>query len=916
MKKISVVLIILILSVLVFSDTNRSDYNIEVILNTEENILSGTEEIIYQNNSDDTISTINLHLTANYFEEDGDYWEDHGRQYNEKKSGYIRIDSIYNSNGNMRFSVDGTMGYIELNENLPPGSLLTFNIDFVNKIPYPYLREGTLDGRYDISQWYPKVAVYKESRWADFQVSKHTEFFGEYGDYTVSVTLPGNYYVFGTGSMDDSLRSELLSELDGDNYYKNTQSDTLRTITLKAGNVNDFAFIARNEFYYFYDDEENTAVEIVCSKSGRETYAESIDEIREIIRFFSQKYMEYPYDEITVAEGLLRAGGGMEYPNFIIISSMMQPDRMKIPFVDMKLFQQVLCHEIAHQWFYLIIGSNEAEEPFMDEAFAVYSELAYMEHAYGRNNYMSMFNRPIVSLFDNYYMSYMYAQRNNLTAPMDYSSYDYENDYSYGLNVYGKGMLVLRAMETMIGEDKFALMMKKYFDRFAFTHPSISEFETFINNYTDNKYSRNIKHLLHENVYNDYSISGIDRNDNVYEISISNSSPFEFEVPVEIIYSDGSSDTIITSDKLLVKLEENRKLSNIIIDPDMRFLDTDYYNNIHNKHFNIHLLDYSPDYFSNNIYFHPMMQHSLPDKFSYGLGIYACDIPTVEFNRYSMYGNWALKLFFGYNPVTHYQYQHEFIRNQGEQIITQLIHKFKYTPLYYEIYNGVRAVRHAEDYNYEFKLLGHYRKTDTLPHFSDKIFTGKLSRLLISMNYFSKESFYSFYIYPIVEISDPILYSSTEYQKIDVKGGISVPAGKLSVSLNIDGGFILGDVNVENSYYLKSSELTLFRERSASLGNYGFELGYNNGMGYIMDNDNLHKSIEKLSLEAGNSIFKTYFSNYFASADYSQWDYHYQTGIKMRLGRFLTVDIPVYNDSEGLLIGQALGIYLSSEIIK
>ncbi|MDY6786724.1 MAG: M1 family metallopeptidase, partial [candidate division WOR-3 bacterium] len=850
------------------------------------------------------------------FAENGDYWEDHSRHYNESKSGYIRIDSIYTDSSRLQFTVNGTMGFVELDKPLMPGSLLIMHIDFVNKIPFPYLREGTLNGRYDISQWYPKVAVYKNGRWADFQVSKYTEFFGEYGDYTVSVTLPGNYYVFGTGSMDDSMRSELLSDLDGDNYYENTQSDSFRTITLRARNVNDFAFIARNEFYYFYDNEEKPAVEMICSSKGRDTYAESIDETREIIQFYSEKYIEYPYDRITVAEGLVRAGGGMEYPCFIIVSSMMQPNRMQIPFVDMKVFRQVLCHEIAHQWFYLIIGSNEAEEPFMDEAFAVYSELSYMEHAYGENNYISLFGRKLISLFDNYYFSYRFIQSNGLSAPMDFSSYDYEDDYSYGINVYSKGMLVLRAMEAMIGREQFTVMMQEYFDTFAFTHPSISDFESFINSYTDNKYSRNIKHLLHENVYNDYSISGIEKKDNVYEISIGNESPFEFEVPVEIIYSDGSSDTIFTSDKLLVKVDKNKKLSNIIIDPDMRFLDTDYYNNIRNKYTEIHFSDYSIAHFSNNIYFHPMMQHSLIDKFSYGIGIYACDIPTFEFNRHSMFGNWALKIFAGYNPVTAYQYQHEFIRNQGEQVITQLIHRFKYTPLYFETYNGVRAVRHAEDYDYEFKLLGHYRRTGTLPHFSDKIFTGKLSRLLISMNYFSKESFYSFYIYPIVEISDPIIYSSTEYQKLDIKGGLSVPAGKVSVSLNIDGGFILGDINVENSYYLKSSELTLFRERSASLGNYGFGLGYNNGMGYITDNDNLHKSIEKLSLEAGNSILKAYFSNYFASVDYSQWDYYYQTGIKLRFGRVLTIDLPVYNDSEGLLLSKSLGIYLSSEIIQ
>ena len=916
MKKIYILYLLFTIPFIIFADTNRADYDIAVTLDTLEQTLTGTEDIIYKNNSDDTLNTVNLHLTANYFAENGDYWEDHGRHYNKSKSGYIRIDSIYTDSSRLQFTVHGTMGFVELDKPLMPGSLLIMHIDFVNKIPYPYLREGTLDGRYDISQWYPKVAVYKDGRWADFQVSKYTEFFGEYGDYSVSVTLPDNYYVFGTGSMDDSMRSELLSELDGDNYYENTQSDSVRTITLRASNVNDFAFIARNGFYYFYDDNEKPAVEMICSSEGRETYSESIDETREIIRFYSEKYMEYPYDKITVAEGLLRAGGGMEYPCFIIISSMMQPDRMKIPFIDMKVFQQVLCHEIAHQWFYLIIGSNEAEEPFMDEAFAVYSELAYMEHAYGEDNYISLFGKKFISLFDNYYLSYRFIQSNGLSAPLDFSSYDYEDDYSYGINVYSKGMLVLRAMEAMIGREQFTVMMQEYFDRFAFTHPSISEFETFLNSYTDNKYSRNIKHLLHENVYNDYSITGIDRNDNVYEISIGNESPFEFEVPVEIIYSDGSSDTIFTSDKLLVKVDKNKKLSNIIIDPDMRFLDTDYYNNIRNKYTEIHFSDYSLAHFSNNIYFHPMMQHSLIDKFSYGLGLYACDIPTFEFNRNSIFGNWGLKIFAGYNPVTAYQYQHEFIRNQGEQVITQLIHRFKYTPLYYETYNGVRAVRHAEDYNYQFKLLSHYRNADATAYLSDKIFTGKLSRLLISMNYFSKESFYSFNIYPIVEISDPILYSSAEYQKIDIKGGFSLPAGKLSVSLNIDGGFILGDVNAENSYYLKSSELTLFSERSASLGDYGFELGYNNGMGYITGNDNLHKSIEKLSLEAGNSILRAYFSNYFASVDYSQWDYHYQTGIKLKFGRVLTIDLPVYNDSEGLLLSRSLGIYLSSEIIQ
>ncbi|MDY6788291.1 MAG: hypothetical protein SVK54_09235, partial [candidate division WOR-3 bacterium] len=123
MKNIYFLYLLFTIPCIIFANTNRADYDITVILDTLEQTLTGTEEIIYKNNSDDTLNTVNLHLTANYFAENGDYWEDHGRHYNENKSGYIRIDSIYTDSSRLQFTVNGTMGFVELDKPLMPGSL-------------------------------------------------------------------------------------------------------------------------------------------------------------------------------------------------------------------------------------------------------------------------------------------------------------------------------------------------------------------------------------------------------------------------------------------------------------------------------------------------------------------------------------------------------------------------------------------------------------------------------------------------------------------------------------------------------------------------------------------------------------------------------------------------------------------------
>lgn len=919
MKRYTFFVMLFITYIFVFSSVNRSDYSIFVQLDDSAKIMSGYEEITYYNNSPDTLNSIVFHMYANMFGRDFEYFS--GRKKPAPgDEGYIVIDSLFIDSVKME---NGTLDYTlfsqPLDENLMPGDSNKIKVYFTHKIPKPYLREGFGKDKYDISQWYPKIAVYTKGKWADFQAHKHSEFFGEYGNYRIHITMPSKYMAFGTGNIiGPEQELSLLDSIRAAGEY-NGEGDTVKTVIMEARNVNDFAFVLRKAFKIFYNDSVSPAIEIIADKEQFESFREQADNISNAIAYYSDKYYPYPYETFTVAQGMLQAGGGMEYPQFTVIADMGIPQNS---IIKTYMLEEVIAHEISHQWFYLILGTNEADEPFMDEAFAVYSENEYMEDKYGlTDNYILLLGRPLLSLFDMNYLSYRLIQTSGLSEPVNLPAYEYEDFFSYGRNVYSKGYLIVRNIEALLGEQAFEDMMRAYFNDYAFSHPDIDDFVKYVNEYTANEYIIEIKHLIEENIYTDYYIKGIKEINSDYTLTVGNHSPFDMPVDIQFIYEDGT-DTIIRKmpgeDLLSV---QGKTVSNVIIDPKQRFLDTDYYNNIKRGRFKFHFLELRPDYFKTDVYFAPWVDHTLIDGFSAGLTAYMCDYPTIMMNPYSIYGKWSLGVFAGYNEMEQFLYRHRLLSYQGEAVKTRFRHMISYSPSVFRMENSVMAFtenRGEDQSNYSIEIFEEYMLNDGSSYYAGILGPRKYSIIGLKYRYSKEIGKFNIYAQPEAMLSDEIIYSSSQFQKFCINTGLSFTEAGLIAGIGVNSKVTFGDLNQQNSYYLYSSPLTLFNPVSAG-SSYTFDMVYANGEGYVTQlyGNTAFRSMHTLDIYVGSGIIEAYFDLFSASEDgYLSRHVLYQTGVRMRLGNILSINIPLYNDEIGFIAGQSFTVSLSSGIIR
>ena len=391
-------ILLLLLSITMLSSQEKEyfqqevNYQIDVSLNDEDHTLSAYEKIEYKNNSPDELTFIWFHIWPNAYKDDSTaYAKQAGPRSSFAKSDSLErgfIDSLdFKVNGKQ---VKWTLHpewidvvKIELNEVLKPGQTINIETPFFVKIPKVFSRLGHTGKHYEITQWYPKPAVYDSKGWHPMPYLNQGEFYSEFGTFDVKITLPKDYKVMATGDLvngeeeyawlkgltafTDSLNSLSKDELK--KWIKKSQktkslenrpnagSSTFefKTLHFRQTNVHDFAWFAdkkwlvqKGELSLPSRPEPITLWSFYLPKNA-ELWRNSIEYLHDSGYWFSKYYGDYPYNHITAVDGDLSAGGGMEYPNITVIATM--PSK--------HLLEMVIMHEVGHNWFYGIIGSNE-----------------------------------------------------------------------------------------------------------------------------------------------------------------------------------------------------------------------------------------------------------------------------------------------------------------------------------------------------------------------------------------------------------------------------------------------------------------------------------------------------------------------------------------------------------------------------
>jgi hypothetical protein len=438
-----------------------ASYNIEVKLDTENKKLLGKEIITFTNISEKSVDTLFLHLYPNAFQSDTTIFMKESLfpdriKKKEEYRGYMEINKIRITPGDDLTEekiIDETIMKLPLHRPLTPQETISLEIEFVVKLPQVLARMGYSGNTFVIGQWFPKMAVLEEGGvWNAHQYHADAEFFADFGTYDVSITLPLEYVVGATGYLEQ----------------ERTNPDSTKTLVYHAEDVHDFAWVADPD--YLTAKRSVNGIELIfLYKPEHNEKAERVMDAAEFaLGYYSSVFGKYHYNRFMMADASIGFGGGaMEYPMFITISP------SKLFTQKIKLDEMIIFHEIAHQWWYGMVASNEFEEAWLDEGFAVFSERKALEEKYGKmGNLVNLWGIKIGDK-DLAKLGYLLDPQSDIPVK---NSWEFQDFLSYRANVYYKASLLLQTLENLLGEEKTMELMREYFQRYKFKHPKTEDF--------------------------------------------------------------------------------------------------------------------------------------------------------------------------------------------------------------------------------------------------------------------------------------------------------------------------------------------------------------------------------------------------------------------------------------------------------
>lgn len=432
-----------------------SSYGTVLTYDDESKSAQGSTVVNYYNSSENAFSQIKFHLYANAFSEKGDGMVVNSasevKAYpNGKSFGGIEVSRVKIGANDAEWVYDGdadTFLNVSLIDELFPDERVKIEIDYKLILPNVNHRFGWGENAVNFANFYPIACVYHEGEGfcSDDYMANGDPFYSDVANYSVTVSYP-QYMRLAAG---------------GDNI-STRENGNLKTSTFTSKNVRDTAFVLSQKFdhisgiankttvdYYFYDDENAD---------------DSLRTAIEAVKFFSDKFGDYPYSNLAVVQTNF-VHGGMEYPRLVMISDAESGED----------YEYVIVHEIAHQWWYGVVGNDEYNEAWLDESLTEYSTaLFYENHEEYSISYESIVSgaNDTYKFFLEVYSSVAGDVDTSMNRPVD----EYATEPEYVNNIYTRGILMFDALREILGEKRFYACLKAYSSEFAYKNATTRDF--------------------------------------------------------------------------------------------------------------------------------------------------------------------------------------------------------------------------------------------------------------------------------------------------------------------------------------------------------------------------------------------------------------------------------------------------------
>ena len=579
---------------------NRADYDLKATLDTAQKSVSGSMTLRYTNNSPDTLTFIWIQTEQNAFRSnslnslifpaDSRFG---GRNFN----GGDIIDRFEQVVGGTHTPVtlrdNGTVTKVDLVHPLAPGQTATFEAAWHFSVPDHGAdrmgRDGTL---YEIAQWYPRLCVYDDLRgWNTEPYLGQGEFYLEYGNYTMQLTVPVGYIVAATGVLDNP--HEVLTETEITRLAQAAKSDTpVRIVTMqelqsgaarppKTGtltwkfhseNVRDAVWAASPNYQWDASSWHGILAQAYYRPSAASIWDDAADQSRMSIQEYSERWFQYPYPQISAVEGPI---SGMEYPMLAMeAKDTTKPD-----------LYSTLTHEVGHNWFPMIVGSNERVHEWQDEGFNTFINTfseARRYPEYGDLSHRAAGDRDLIAQ----------NQIRNIDVPIEVMG-DRFDPRKLGFTEYDKtavGLYVLR--QEILGPDVFDDAFRTYIRRWAYKHPTPADFFRTMENVAGRRLDWFWREWFIEDPHFDQGIDSVvtRMSGDTMRVAVLYGNHARGVLPIlaHFIFGDGTTQDFtypaeVWSTNTVHYIRHyafpGKKVTRIELDPDHRLLDVDSLNN-------------------------------------------------------------------------------------------------------------------------------------------------------------------------------------------------------------------------------------------------------------------------------------------------------------------------------------------------
>lgn len=555
----------------------HADYKMEVSMDVKNYLYKGKQELVYTNNSSDTLKKVFYHLFPNAFQPGSEMdarlhtiKDPDGRMVTKIKDadgketkqsrietlkpneiGFLKITNFKQDGVTAQTRTSGTILEVTLAKPILPNSKTTFTLDFDGQVPVQVRRSGRNNSEgveLSMSQWYPKLAEFDFEGWhADPYIAR--EFHGVWGNFDVKITIDKDYTIGGSGYLQD--KNEIGHGYE-DAGVTVTYPKKAKTLTWHfiAPNVHDFTWAADKEYthdivkgpnnvdlHFFYKNNPKTT----------ENWKQLEPLMVKVMDYYNNRVGAYPYKQYSFIQG---GDGGMEYAMCTLM-------------LGNGTLQGILgtaTHELGHSWFQHILASNESKHPWMDEGFTTYIEDSALNELKG--------DKKEVNPFKGNYTAYYQLVNSGKEQPQGTHGDRYDENRPYSISAYVKGSIFLSQLDYVIGKENVDATLKRYFNDFKFKHPTPNDIKRTAERVSGAELDWYLIDWTETTNTIDYGIKDVADNAGKTTVSLERIGRMPMPIDLTVDYTDGTSETFYIPLRMMnfIKPNPNPNVKRTVLD--------------------------------------------------------------------------------------------------------------------------------------------------------------------------------------------------------------------------------------------------------------------------------------------------------------------------------------------------------------